>query len=50
MVAKDEWNIQLKLYDVIRIDHFIGTVKILCNYLQKMSDARNGKWQKGSGT
>ena len=37
-----------KLYDVIRIDHFIGMVKYY-SIPAKDEDARNGKWQKGPG-
>ena len=37
-----------KLYDVIRIDHFIGMVKYYSIHA-KDEDARNGKWQKGPG-
>lgn len=37
-----------KLYDVIRIDHFIGMVKYYAIPAED-NDARNGKWQKGPG-
>lgn len=37
-----------KLYDVIRIDHFIGMVKYY-SIPAKDPDARNGKWIKGPG-
>ena len=37
-----------KIYDVIRIDHFIGTVKYYAIPAED-SDARNGQWQKGPG-
>ncbi|MFQ9515137.1 MAG: 4-alpha-glucanotransferase [Eubacterium sp.] len=37
-----------KLYDVIRIDHFIGTVKYYSIPAEDM-DARNGEWVKGPG-
>lgn len=37
-----------KLYDVIRIDHFIGMVKYYAIPAED-SDARNGKWIKGPG-
>ena len=36
------------LYDVIRIDHFIGTVKYYAIPAED-NDARNGKWCKGPG-
>ena len=36
------------LYDVIRIDHFIGTVKYYAIPAED-NDARNGKWRKGPG-
>lgn len=37
-----------KLYDVIRIDHFIGMVKYY-SIPAEDSDARNGQWVKGPG-
>lgn len=37
-----------KLYDVIRIDHFIGMVKYY-EIPAEDDDARNGKWVKGPG-
>lgn len=37
-----------KLYDVIRIDHFIGMVKYYAIPAED-EDARNGKWEKGPG-
>lgn len=37
-----------KLYDVIRIDHFIGMVKYYTIPAED-NDARNGKWVKGPG-
>lgn len=37
-----------KLYDVIRIDHFIGMVKYY-SIPEEDEDARNGQWNKGPG-
>lgn len=37
-----------KLYDIIRIDHFIGMTKYYA-IPAKDDDARNGKWKKGPG-
>lgn len=37
-----------KIYDVVRIDHFIGMVKYY-SIPSEDSDARNGKWIKGPG-
>jgi len=38
----------LKLYDVLRIDHFIGFVRYYCIPAGE-KDARNGEWRKGPG-
>lgn len=37
-----------KIYDIIRIDHFIGMVKYY-SIPAKDEDARNGEWKKGPG-
>lgn len=44
-----EWNIQQIIYDVIRIDHFIGTVSIMPFLLKIMtqetvSGVRDREW------
>lgn len=45
---KERMEHSAKLYDVIRIDHFIGMVKYYAIPAED-EDARNGKWEKGPG-
>ncbi len=45
---RERIRINTKLYDVIRINHFVGTVKYYCVPAGK-SDNVIGKWKKGPG-
>lgn len=45
---KERISINTHLYDVIRINHFVGIVKYYC-VAANATDAQNGKWKKGPG-